>query len=179
MAQLYAQYRQPAATLNNNFSGFVFFYTQDYRYRTGQGYQNGRRLPGNMQLVRADSAPAATAATAGCTTYRIISYDPPYNVTVCQDQPDFGPLDPSEPGFFDPGYSGPTGSPFDPGSGPNPTGSTSINNTVNITLGGVRPCVGQVVINVQSMANSSILNGGPVAQLIASIAANSIHQGYN
>lgn len=51
LAKLYQHYRSPSGNLPGNFTGFVFFYTQDYRYRTGMGYVNGRPLAGRMQLT--------------------------------------------------------------------------------------------------------------------------------
>ena len=176
LAKLYRHYRSPSGNLPGNFTGFVFFYTHDYRYRTGTGYVNGRRLAGRMQLVL-DSPNAQKESTAGrptCTTYRITSHDPPYNVTVCQSTPDFGPPDPGQPGFFDPGYGGGAPDyPSDPGSGPGTgSGGTPTDPPVSITLGNLRPCAGQVVTDIQTTANNNILTGGPIASLIRALSAN-------
>ncbi|GAA4367438.1 hypothetical protein GCM10023185_39300 [Hymenobacter saemangeumensis] len=179
LAKLYTHYRSASGNPPANFTGFVFYYTQDYQYRTGKGYVNGRPLPGRMQLV-ADASTSqkngSTAArTSGCTTYRIVSHDPPYNVTVCQDQPDFGGLpDLGQPGFFDPGYGGGAPDyPSDPGSGPGTgSGGTSSEPPLNISMGNLRPCAGQVATNIQALANQNILLGGPIARLINAIAAN-------
>ncbi len=181
LAKLYSHYRSASSNLPGNFTGFVFYYTQDYRYRTGKGYVNGRPLPGRMQLVAdmpTDQKDGNTAARAsGCSTYRIVSHDPPYNVTVCQDQPDFGGIpDIGQPGFFDPGYGGGAPDyPSDPSSGTGTgTGSngTPADPPMNITVGNLRPCAGQIATNIQALANNNILTGGPIARLISAIAAN-------
>jgi hypothetical protein len=176
LAKLYRHYRFGGEAELDGFTGAVFFYTPDYRYRAGRYYEAGRLLASRVRLLK-EEAPAATGrlktlATNGCTIYRIVSHDPPYNETICTSTPDLGDSDPGQPVFFDPGYGGPVDAPADPGTGPVGSGGNATNGTVSISLGTLRPCASQVAINVQSMANNSILNGGPVAQLIAAITAN-------
>jgi hypothetical protein len=66
------------------------------------------------------------------------------------------------------GNGGPT--PTDPGSGSG--GSTTPSSPVDITMGNLRPCAGQVATDIQAMANSSILTGGPIASLIRTLSTN-------
>lgn len=114
LARLYNHHRSAAETLPGNFTGFAFFYTANYQYLTGTGYAKGKPLAGTMRLTRA--VPVVTASpkqnspvnkTTGCDTYLIKGgTDSAYLLTLCYSTPDFGGLDPGQPGFFDPGYGG-------------------------------------------------------------------------
>jgi|GEM_PF-6526177 len=177
LAKLYQHYRVPSGKLPGDFTGFVFFYTQDYRYRTGTGYVKGRPLAGRMQLVlggqKSQKGGNAAGRPTGCTTYIITSHDPPYAESICDNYPDFGPGDPGQPGFYDPGFGGGapdyTSTPGGSGSG---SSGTSSDPPLSITLGNLRPCAGQVVTDIQAMANNNILTGGPVANLIRALSVN-------
>ena len=125
LARLYNHHHSAAETLPDNFTGHAFFYSADYRYLTGTGYAKGKALAGTMRLTRAvpvTAAPAKKQSTAnkttGCTTYLIKggTADAYYEV-ICGIEPDFGNLDPGQPGFFDPDYGGgPANSPITGGS---------------------------------------------------------------
>lgn len=178
LAKLYQQYRPPSGKLPGDFTGFVFFYTQDYRDRTGTGCVNGSPLAGRMQLVldgqKGQKGGNTAARPMGRTTYIITSHDLPYAESICDNYPDFGPSDPGQPGFFDPGYGGVSPDyTSTPGSGSGSGSSgTSSDPPLSITLGNLRPCAGQVVTDIQATANNNILTGGPVASLIRALSVN-------
>jgi hypothetical protein len=163
LARLYTHHRSAANTLPGNFTGHAFFYSADYRYLTGTGYAKGKALAGTMRLTRAvpvTAAPAKKQSTAnkttGCTTYLIKGGTADaYYEEICGTEPDFGNLDPGQPGFFDPGYGGAADAPITGGG--TTGGGTSPTNILVINTSQLKPCEVAVMNTIKGLSGDPLL----------------------
>lgn len=165
LARLYTHHRSAVNTLPGNFTGYAFFYTADYRYLTGTGYAKGRALAGTMRLTRAipvvvtpPKKNSTANKTTGCTTYLIKGGTADaYYEEICGTEPDFGNLDPGQPGFFDPGYGGAADAPTTgggaTGGGSGPSAVTQIITDPSITNNEKANCIYTKLLNNPNFQN--------------------------
>ena len=155
LVDLYQRHRSPGGTALGRFTGFVFFYTPNYRYRTGTRYVDGKAQAGRMRLAKKPATqkpagPAALGKPMWCISYTITSHDPPYDELICGGgQPyenEGGSYNTGSSGYPNYGGSGPYMEPNPSTTGGGDTGETAfeyIDPSVTFTAGPTPPDVSE------------------------------------
>jgi hypothetical protein len=196
VATLYRNYKAGRTAAPNQAESYAFFYSADYRYLAGKHFRNGQ-VQGNARLKFLPTGTARSAQKApylpsysrantpvlnliagggACTdwynanTGEYITTTGDCSVTFDDPTPPSIPPDPTyNGGGYNPGDSLPDYGGGNPSGGDSGAPGTTM---LGITMGSLRPCAGQIVTDVQNVANNNIINGGPIANLIRALSIN-------